>query len=229
MPHFAYRARNSSGDLVEGVLESTDSGMVATQLFGLGITPLEIKPTSVPGTPNIFDQLFRDKVTQLDLMLFSRQMYTLLKAGVPIMRALTGLQESTSNKTFAAVVRDVRESLDAGRELAPSLARQPKVFTQFYVSMVRVGEMTGRLEEVFLRLFEHLDFEKFMREQVKAATRYPTFVIATMAVAIIIINLFVIPAFAKVYKSFNAPLPWITLSIPGYRTVIVPSSIAATQ
>jgi len=221
MPHFAYRARNSGGELVEGVLENSDSGAVATQLFGLGITPIEITPTSVPGAPNVLGRLFQDKVTQLDLMLFSRQMFTLLKAGVPIMRALTGLQESTSNKTFAAVVRDLRESLDAGRELSAALARQPKVFTPFYVSMVRVGEMTGRLEEVFLRMFEHIEFEKFMREQVKAATRYPTFVVATMAVAIVIINLFVIPAFAKVYKSFNATLPLMTRMLIGFSNFMV--------
>jgi MSHA biogenesis protein MshG len=143
-------------------------------------------------------------------MLFSRQMYTLLKAGVPIMRALVGLQESTTNKTFANVIREIRESLDAGRELSPSLARQPRIFTPFYVSMIRVGEMTGQLEEVFLRMFHHLEFEKFMREQVKSAIRYPSFVIATMAVAILVINLFVIPAFARVYKGFNAQLPFMT-------------------
>ena len=197
---------------MQGVLESADSGAAASQLFTLGITPVEITPTSAPAAAStgVLAGLFQEKVTPLDLMLFSRQMYTLLKAGVPIMRALAGLQESTVNKTFAAVVKDIRESLDSGRELSPSLARQPKVFSQFYVNMVRVGEMTGQLEEIFLRMFHHLEFEKFMREQVKSAIRYPSFVIATMAVAIVIINLFVIPAFAKVYKSFNAKLPLMT-------------------
>jgi MSHA biogenesis protein MshG len=76
--------------------------------------------------------------------------------------------------------------------------------------MVRVGEMTGKLEEVFLRLFHHMEFEKFMRDQVRSAVRYPSFVLATMAIAIVIINLFVIPAFAKVYKGFKAELPLMT-------------------
>jgi len=84
------------------------------------------------------------------------------------------------------------------------------VFNPFYVAMVRVGELTGTLEEVFLRLFHHMDFEKFMRDQVRAATRYPTFVVAAMAIAFIIINIFVIPAFAKVYAGFKAELPVIT-------------------
>ena len=212
MAHFAYKARNSGGELVQGVLESADSNAAASQLFNLGITPIEIAQTSAPmdSGDSALSRLFQEKVTQLDIMLFSRQMYTLLKAGVPIMRALAGLQESTNNKTFAAVVKDIRESLDAGRELSPSLARQPKIFSPFFVSMIRVGEMTGQLEEVFLRMFHHLEFEKFMREQIKSALRYPSFVIATMAVAIVIINLFVSPAFAKVFKGFNAELPMMT-------------------
>jgi len=212
MAHFAYKARNRAGELVQGVLESADSNAAASQLFNLGITPIQISQTGAPAASgeSALSKFFQEKVTQLDLMLFSRQMYTLLKAGVPIMRALAGLQESTTNKTFSAVIKDIRESLDAGRELSPSLARQPRIFSPFYVSMVRVGEMTGQLEEVFLRMFHHLEFEKFMREQVKSAIRYPSFVIATMAVAIVIINLFVIPAFAKVFKGFNAELPFMT-------------------
>jgi MSHA biogenesis protein MshG len=223
MAYFAYKARNSGGKLVQGVLESPDSGAAASQLFNLGIMPVEITATGAPAASGerFLDQLFREKVSQLDLMLFSRQMYTLLKAGVPIMRALAGLQESTTNKTFRAVVQGIRESLDAGRELSPSLARQPKMFTPFYVSMVHVGEMTGQLEEVFLRMFHHLEFEKFMREQVKSAIRYPSFVIATMGIAIVIINLFVIPAFAKVYKGFNAELPLMTQMLIGFSNFMV--------
>jgi MSHA biogenesis protein MshG len=145
-------------------------------------------------------------------------MYTLLKAGVPIMRALTGLQDSTPNVTFAAVIRDLREGLDAGRELSASLAHHPKVFSSFYFNMVRIGEMTGRLDEIFLRMFEHVEFEKLMREQVKAAVRYPTFVIATMAVAVVIINLFVIPAFSKVYAAMHAKLPFMTQILINFST-----------
>jgi MSHA biogenesis protein MshG len=223
MPFFAYKARNSGGELVQGVLESADSGAAASQLIKLGITPVEITPASAPAAAGAgaLERLFQQKITQQDLMLFSRQMYTLLKAGVPIMRALAGLQESTTNKTFAAVVKNLRDSLDSGRELSASLARQPKVFTPFYASMVRVGEMTGRLEEVFLSLFHHLDFEQFMRNQVKSAVRYPSFVVATMVVAMVIVNLFVIPAFAKVYKSFNTELPLMTRILIGSSNFMV--------
>ena len=102
-----------------------------------------------------------------------------------------------------------------------SLARHPKVFTPFYLSMVRVGEMTGRLEEVFLRLFDHLEFERFMREQVKSALRYPSFVIMAMAVAMLVVNILVIPAFAKVFAGFGAELPLMTRILIGFSNFMV--------
>lgn len=223
MPFFAYKGRNGRGEAVQGVLEGADSGAIAGQLFGLGITPLEIRPSAPPRADGggLKFGFGKPKVTHTEVLLFSRQMYTLLKAGVPIMGALKGLEESTANPTFAGVVRDLRESLDTGRELSVSLARHPEVFGQFYTAMVSVGEQTGRLEEVFLRLFNHLEFEKFMREQVKSAIRYPSFVVATMAVAIVIINIFVIPAFAKVYAGFKAELPLMTKVLIGFSNFMV--------
>lgn len=215
MPFFAYKGRNGRGEAVQGVLEGVDSGAVAGQLFGLGVVPLEIKPSAPPseGDAGFSLSFGKGKIDHTEILLFSRQMYTLLKAGVPIMGALKGLEDSSVNPRFAEVVRDLRESLDSGRELSVSLARHPEVFGQFYTSMVSVGEQTGRMEEVFLRLFHHLEFEKFMREQIKAAIRYPTFVVATMAIAIVVINIFVIPAFAKVYAGFKAELPMMTKAL----------------
>jgi len=210
--------------MVSGVLEGATPAAVADLLLGRGITPLKISPGEAvreSSGEGFFASLTKEKVHTLDVMLFSRQMYTLLKAGVPIMRALAGIQESSQNMAMVAVLRDVRESLDSGRELSNALSRHPKVFSSFYLSMVRVGEMTGLLDEVFLRLFYHLDFEKFMRDQVKAALRYPTFVIAAMAIAIGVINLFVVPAFAKIYKGFNTPLPLPTRMIMGFSDFLV--------
>jgi MSHA biogenesis protein MshG len=213
VPFFAYKGRNTRGELLEGVLESTDSGAVADQLFTTGVTPIEIVPTKKPlskGDTGLWARLTAPKINSIDVQLFSRQLYTLLKSGVPIMRGLAGLQESAINKSFARVIKDLRESLDTGRELSASMRRHPDVFSSFYVSMVRIGETTGRMEEVFLRLFEHLEFEREMRERVRTAIRYPIFVVIVMAVAIAVINLFVIPQFAKVYASFNAELPLMT-------------------
>ncbi|MDP1718668.1 MAG: type II secretion system F family protein [Burkholderiales bacterium] len=223
MPFFAYKGRDGRGQLVEGVLEGTDSGAVAGQLLNTGVTPLEITPTRAPVKPGagLLSNLTEQKITHTEVLLFCRQMYTLLKSGVPILGALKGLHDSTDNQTFRNVIQDLRSSLDSGHELSVCLARHPKIFNPFFVNMVGVGEQTGNLEEVFLRLFNHLEFEKFMHDQVKSAIRYPAFVVATMAVAIIIINIFVIPAFAKVYQGFKAELPAMTKALIGFSNFTV--------
>lgn len=228
MSVFSYTGRNVQGELVSGSLEGNDSNVIADQLFNAGVTPLQIKllhnasSQQGGGTKSWLQRKMTEQpITQLDLMLFSRQMYTLLKAGVPIMRALAGLQESTANQLFGLVLQDLRESLDSGRELSAAMRLHPKVFTPFYVSMVQVGEMTGMLDETFIRLYNYLDFERDMRERVKAAMRYPSFVVIAMAIAIVIINLFVIPAFAKVYAGFHAELPLITKLLIGFSEFMV--------
>ncbi len=165
--------------------------------------------------------LFPKPVEHLDIMMFSRQLYTLLKAGVPIMRALAGLQESEPKPAMRTMLQTVRDDLDAGRDFSLSLARQPKIFTPFYVSMVRVGEMTGQLESVFLRLYDHMAFERFMKEQVSAALRYPMFVIIAMAVAMTVVNIFVIPAFSKVFASYKSELPVMTKILLGFSSFMV--------
>jgi MSHA biogenesis protein MshG len=217
VPFFAYKGRNARGELMQGVLEAADSGAVADQLFNTGVTPVEISVTNkkVADGDSWWAKLLEKKVTSMDVQLFSRQMYTLLKSGVPIMRGLAGLQESAVSKSFGKVIKDLRESLDSGRELSAAMRRHPAVFTPFYLSMVRVGEMTGRLEEVFLRLFDHLEFDRDMRERVKTALRYPSFVVFAMVAAMVVVNIFVIPAFVGVFSKFGAELPLMTRILIG--------------
>ena len=216
MPQFAYQGRNARGELVKGVLEGPSSGAVADQLFSTGITPVHINEAgagaaaAAAGQRSLNIRFGAPKVELADLMLFSRQMHTLLKSGVPIIRALAGLEESSQNPTLAKVVGEVRQGLESGRELSFTMRAHPKVFSGFMINMVRVGEMTGRLDEVFMRLYEFFAFEKKMREDIRAALRYPMIVIIALAVAMFIVNLFVIPAFAKMFLSFKAQLPIMT-------------------
>jgi MSHA biogenesis protein MshG len=221
VPAFAYRGRNAAGESVEGVMEGNTPAAIADLLSNTGITPLEIRPSPSGATEEkaaggMNFAFFAEKVTHIDILLFTRQLYTLLKAGVPIMRALTGLQESSQNKAMKNLLGEVRQGLDSGRELSASLARHPDAFSNFYLAMVKVGEMTGRLEEIFLRLFDHLEFERFMHEQVKSALRYPSFVIIAMTVALFVVNIWVIPTFAKVFQGFNAELPTMTRMLIGF-------------
>ncbi|HUG22108.1 type II secretion system F family protein [Piscinibacter sp.] len=223
MPSFAYSARDMRGQLMQGVAEGATAAAVADQLIGGGMTPLKITASSETAERAPAPKLAWGtgaKVQHEDLLLFSRQLHSLLKAGIPITRALSGLQESAA-QAMGQVIRQVRESLESGIELSTSMARQTGVFNSFYVAMIRVGELTGRLDEVFMRLFHHLEFEKLMRDQVKTALRYPSFVIAVMAVAICVINLFVIPAFQKVFDGFGAELPLVTRILIGFSKFMV--------
>jgi MSHA biogenesis protein MshG len=224
MPQFAYQGRNARGELVKGVLEGPTSSAVADQLFSTGITPVHINEARVAAAAAVskLQLSFGDpKVELADLMLLSRQMHTLLKAGVPIMRALAGLHESASNPTLRSTIGDVRESLESGRELSLALRRHPKIFPAFMVSLVRVGEVTGRLDEVFMRLYEFFAFEKKMREDIRAALRYPTMVIIALMLAMVIVNIFVIPAFGKMFASFKAELPLMTRILIGTSDLFV--------
>jgi MSHA biogenesis protein MshG len=213
MAQFHYKARNAGGELLQGVMEGPDSMAVAHQLFSSGSTPIDITPAkeTVRKEESIVRKgIFEAKIRPLDVQLFSRQMYTMLKAGVPIMRSLAALQEAAVNKSFARLLRQLRESLDSGRELSAAMQRFPHVFDPFYLGMIRVGEASGRLEEIFLRLFDHLEYQREMRERVRNALRYPMFVVIAIVAAIAVINLLVIPAFAKAYAGFKVELPLMT-------------------
>jgi MSHA biogenesis protein MshG len=214
VPQFAYQGRNARGELVKGVLEGANSSAVADQLFNTGITPVHINEAAadaVGGGGGLLQMRFGEQKVELaDLMLFSRQMHTLLKSGVPIVRGLAGLQESSENPTLRATLGDVRANLEAGRELSLGMRQHPRVFTSFMVSLVRVGELTGRLDEVFLHLYEFFAFEKKMREDIRAALRYPMIVVIALVVAMFIVNIFVVPAFGKIFASFKSELPLMT-------------------
>jgi len=225
VPQFAYTGRDERGQLVQGELEGVSSSVVAGALISQGVTPIEITVAAAAASgeaqPGLLERLTEKKFSPTDVMMFSRQMNTLLKAGVPMMSALKGLEGTGENQILARMMRDLREGLEAGHDLSTCLTRYPKVFDAFYVAMVRVGEFTGTLQEIFLRLFHHLEFEKFMRDQVRSAIRYPMFVIITMAVAIMVINVFVIPAFAKAYAGFKADLPLITKGLIAFSNFTV--------
>jgi MSHA biogenesis protein MshG len=218
---YAYTGRSATGH-VQGTLEATNANAAADLLLSRGVTPLRIEPASASAAGGALPDLLaplrarmQPPVKVTDLLLFCRQLHTLLRSGVPILRALAGLQEAATAQRLKTALGEVRHSLESGIDFSRGLGQHPRVFDQFFVAMVRVGEMTGRLDEVFLRLFKHLEFELFMGQQVKSALRYPMFVMAAMAAAIGVINTMVVPAFAGVFKSFNAELPLATRLLVG--------------
>jgi MSHA biogenesis protein MshG len=221
MPSFAWRGRNARGELVTGSTEADSDNALADQLLLGGITPIDVQrvelrsagEAAVATSP--LQALFSPKVSGEDTLVLSRQLYTLQKAGVPLLRSLAGLQASSDKPALIELLTDLRASLDQGRELSAGMARHPKVFTAFYVAMVQVGEMTGRLTEVFLRLAEHMEFELDVRARIKQALRYPMMVGIAIFAAMVVINIFVLPTFASLFAGFKAELPLMTRVLLG--------------
>ena len=218
MASYAWKGRDPRGDLVQGFIDAASDDAVADQLMAIGVSPVSIAPKSAAATltqGSAWEALRTPPVNDHDLLLLSRQLYTLQRAGVPLLRSLAGLQASTAKRAMVAVLADLRASLDQGRELATAMARHPAVFSSFFVAMVRVGELTGRLTESFQRLAEHIEFELDVRGRIKQALRYPVTVLIAIAIAMVVINVFVIPTFANVFAQFKTELPLMTRLLLG--------------
>jgi MSHA biogenesis protein MshG len=140
---------------------------------------------------------------------------------VPILQSLRGLRETTRNPALARVIGSIGEALDSGLDLTSAFRRHDQVFSSLFLSMVQIGETTGSLAESFLQLAQYLEREKETRDRIKQAMRYPMVVVIAIVAALFIINLFVIPAFAKVYAGFRAELPWATKILIATSTVTV--------
>ncbi len=213
MELFEYKGRNQRGEIMHGTIDSPNSKAVAAWLIAAGIYPIQIqvKGDKLKHQPAWLQALQVKKSVGLrDLLLFTRQMGTMVKSGVPMIEALSGIQKSTANKVLAGAIRDIRANLEKGFELHRAMFLHPHIFNEYYVSMVKVGEDTGKLEEIFKRLHEQIEFEKHMTQKIKGALRYPTYVLISISIAIAILTIFIIPVFAKIFTKFHATLPLLT-------------------
>ncbi len=209
MASFEYQGRDNSGKSVSGRLEVASQNAAASELSRQGITPikiLEVAGQKAAGKP-IEINIFPKKVSLDELIIFCRQMNALMRAGIPIIRAMKGLADSTKSEVLSETLADVSARLESGINLASSMQSHPKVFSELFISMIHVGENTGQLDEAFKRLSENLEMERDTRKRVKQATRYPTMVLTAILIALFVVNLFVIPKFASVFKKFGADLP----------------------
>ncbi|WP_338362649.1 type II secretion system F family protein [uncultured Pseudoalteromonas sp.] len=212
---YSYKAKDAKGELVKGQVEANNEAGVADSLFRRQYIPISITLVETKNNIKLFDNLFREKITLDDMIMFSRQMYSLLKAGIPIIRAMIGLADTTQNKEFKSVLLEVTRQLEQGRELSSALAIHNKVFSRLTIAMVKVGEGSGRLEDAFYQLAIYFEKEQETRKRIKSAMRYPTFVILALLVAMIILNIFVIPTFASMFEKFDAELPLMTQVLIG--------------
>lgn len=210
MPRYRYKAKDAGGSLQQGLLEGPSAEAVAEQLMSAGSTPLEIQPageTRPAPLTALARRLGLGRPGLEDMVLFSRQAYALAKAGVPISRGLRQLADTARNAMLGEAIAAIVEDLEAGRDLAGAMARHPRVFSPLFVSMVRVGEESGRLDEALYRMFQYLEHERVAVNQVKAAMRYPLLVVGAVLVAVFVLMSYVIPKFAEFYSGFHLQLP----------------------
>ncbi|MCC2617640.1 type II secretion system F family protein [Aestuariibacter halophilus] len=222
MAMYKYSARDANGNLTTGAIEAADADAVAKVLLNRSITPLTIELRSEDEQAQQSGiHWWTPRVSLDDLVIFARQMYSLTKSGIPILRAVNGLAHSSSAKRMRLALEDVADQLERGRGFSSALHQHPEVFSPLFVSVVHVGENTGKLDEAFLQLARYLEREQETRKQIKAATRYPIFVIVAIAIAMVILNLKVIPVFAGMFNKFNAELPAMTQFLLGMSAFFV--------
>jgi MSHA biogenesis protein MshG len=208
MANYKYRGRDNGGQPVQGVIEAASESSAADSLLRRGITPLAIQVDAIETkTASTSGGFFQPRISHVDLIIFTRQMYSLTKAGIPLLRAMEGLAENTSNKRFGVILKDLVDQLERGRPLSSAMASHPRVFPRLLVAIVHVGENTGELEGAFLQLSDYLEKEQETRKAIKAALRYPTFIMLALVAAVVIINIWVIPPFAQMFANFNVELP----------------------
>lgn len=213
MASFEYKGRASTGEMQNGAIDAIDINAAAKTLISKQITPIQINPIGKSGEQALKSQVsdkdihfLTPNVALNELIIFSRQMYSLSKAGIPIIRAVAGLTNTRSLRLKVALF-DIIASLEKGRSFSSALAQHPKIFSQLFVSVIHVGENTGQLDAAFLQLSNYLEREQATRKQIKAATRYPIFVIVAITMALVIMNIYVIPVFANMFDKFGADLP----------------------
>lgn len=215
MASFNYIGRNHSGSQVKGSIEANSSSAAAEQLVRKNITPISIssgtssKSESLAGK-DVSEIFGFDKVSLDELIIFARQMYALMRSGVPILRAIRGMADASTSTPLKKALTEISGQLEGGYTLSSALNQHPKIFGSLFVSLVHVGENTGQLEESFLKLTSYLEREQATRKRIKTALRYPSMVLIALAAALVILNIFVIPTFANMFSKLGAELPLAT-------------------
>ncbi len=210
MPSFEYKALTASGKVVEEVVESPNRERVAKEIFRKGYKPVSIKVVKENAQKSGGElQLFKKKIKVDQIVLFTRQLVTLLRAGVPLLTSLEALG-SQSNNEMKDVLNKVYVSVMSGKSLSQALADHPKVFNKLYVNSVYAGEMSGNLDEVLDRLVTVIQHDADTKKKVKAAVKMPLFVITFMILAMFVLMTSVVPKFGEMFETMGMQLPFFT-------------------
>ncbi|MGK0248540.1 MAG: MSHA biogenesis protein MshG [Oleispira sp.] len=210
MPDFKYTGRDNEGRKISGQLEALTQTIAMNELQQRNIIITSLVEEALKSEGVKFSFALKRQITLDDQVLLTRQLYALTKAGIPIIRALNGLGESSDNPQLSKVLNSIATSLVSGSELTVAFRQFPKIFSPIFISMIHVGENTGRLDIAFQKLTAHLELERETKKRIKSSTRYPLFVMTAMLFAMIIINVMVIPSFASVFAKLGSDLPIAT-------------------
>jgi len=223
MADFYYKGRSSSGEPENGRLAGKSPEAIADRLLQIGVIPVDIT-AAAEHTGVTVEEFWRRMggglPTTKDLGMFCRQMHVITRTGLPLLKGLSGLADTTHNEVLRAALLDVMAGLESGRGLAHSMSEHPKIFPSLFTSIIEMGETTGTLDTAFLRMYEYLNMEQEIRDRVSAATRYPMTVIGAIGVALGVITVFVIPNFAPLFKKLGDDLPMATRIIVGTSTFV---------
>lgn len=210
---FSYRGKDHSGTVQQGAIDAASAELAAGELMRRGITPLQVHAVSESASSlaklNALP-VFRRKITLDELIVFCRQMYALTKAGIPLIRTMRGLADTSRSPVLAEVLNDITDRLEGGVSMAAAMQAHPKVFSELFIAMIHVGENTGQLDNAFKRLSDILELERDTKRRLKQAMRYPTFVMIALLAALMVVNFLVIPKFSAVFTKLGADLPFLT-------------------
>lgn len=209
MLHFEYKGRDSSGKEVKGRLDAVSKEVAVSILKRNGVLATHVNVVTKQDSLSdaLTEKLNLNKPTITDMILFSKQMYALLKSGIPIVRFIKIVSGTVKNERLESCLEDIITNLEGGLTLSQSMRKHNDIFPNLMQALVEVGENTGSLDLVFQRISEHLDREDTTKKQVKSATRYPMIVVITISIAVAVINVVVVPAFKNFFNQFNADLP----------------------
>lgn len=218
MPSYMYKVRDRQGRAVTGFMGGTDEKEVVDNLKKMGYTPISIEEQKYK-KEILKVQLFA-RVKDEDIVLFTRQIATLLKAGLPLLSGLEAVGEQTGSNVLKEAIGRIKADVEAGLSFSEALSKHPKIFPALYVSMVKAGEASGLLDEIMRRLAELGEYEIEVKSEIRAATRYPMLAFATLIVAFFILVTFVIPKFATIFAQFQVELPLPTRILLGTYRII---------
>jgi type II secretory pathway component PulF len=208
MAIFNYKARDEKGSLIAGTMDADSQRAVSSHLDSMGLFPIAVSEKKGMALLSIEDFLTKlDRVRLDDIIFFTRQLRTVIKAGVPLISGLKALEEQTNNRKLKRAIKKVWQDLDRGKSFSEALSGHADIFSDLYVSMVKAGEIGGVLDEVLERLAQLLEFQMKTKEMFKSALRYPTMVIGAIIIAFFVMVTFVIPKFSLLFKGSAVKLP----------------------